>query len=458
MKRKLDNNTYFKEVIKNSRDRKRKSITSIEHLSNDLFYEIFDYFEGFDLYNAFSNLNIRFQDLLQCIYLRLKIHFPFQREFHFQYRLQNVIIPNKSRIISLCIIEIRNNDAIFSSMIIDSSFNRLESLILGKIKFNILLSVLRSLSVLSRLFSLTIVASGNIINNDDPYNLIFSLSTLKYIKFSFETIHPPMELWTNNNYQLNTLQYMILDHSCNLSTLLHMLSFTPQLRHLSYRFLYELNQSITNNIEITLPNLTHLSFYECHLSFNQLEIFIKKISSTKLQVLRLTTRKDRAYFNGDRWKQLIIHYIPHLRLFQFEHQEIIHHNIGFTTNHALMHHFTSIFWIKPRWNIKFNIFVDILWKLSIIFSIDPSKKQWYQLNELNKNTFNSDQSFQSIILIICDCSSTVDILIPICSALSITHLIIQCQEIFIEKLIKILHLLPNLDSLKIQSLAFSKPR
>jgi len=181
-----------------------------------------------------------------------------------------------------------------------------------------------------------------------------------------------MELWTNNNYQLSTLQYLILEHSCNLSKLIAMLAFTPQLRHLSYRFLFERNQSIGNNIEITLPNLTHFSFYECQLSFDQLEILIKKITSN-LQVVRLTTSKDRAYFNGDRWEQLLTHSIPHLRLFELKHQEIIDNNIRCTTDHVLIHHFTSTFWIKPRWIIKFNISLDILWDISIIFSIDQFK-------------------------------------------------------------------------------------
>jgi hypothetical protein len=40
------------------------SITYIEHLSNEFFYEIFDYLDAWDIYAAFSNLNYRFQQLL----------------------------------------------------------------------------------------------------------------------------------------------------------------------------------------------------------------------------------------------------------------------------------------------------------------------------------------------------------------------------------------------------------
>ena len=36
----------------------------IENFSNEIFYEIFDYLDGYDIYKAFSNLNNRFENLL----------------------------------------------------------------------------------------------------------------------------------------------------------------------------------------------------------------------------------------------------------------------------------------------------------------------------------------------------------------------------------------------------------
>jgi hypothetical protein len=150
-----------------------------------------------------------------------------------------------------------------------------------------------------------------------------------------------------------------------------MLSFTPQLRHLSCRSLFGWHEFIENNMEMTLSNLTHFSFYECELRFDQLEILIKKIASN-LQVIRLRTANDTAYFNGNRWEQLLEHYIPHLRLFELEHKETIKKDIGFATDHELIHHFSSTFWAKPRWIIKFNISLNC-WKFRIIFSTDPFK-------------------------------------------------------------------------------------
>ncbi len=49
------------------------SISCLENLSNELFYEIFDYLDGCDIYNAFSNLNIHFQNLIFCSSFPIKI-------------------------------------------------------------------------------------------------------------------------------------------------------------------------------------------------------------------------------------------------------------------------------------------------------------------------------------------------------------------------------------------------
>ncbi len=49
-------------------------ITSIENLSNELFYEIFEYLDGLDIYIAFSNLNYRFQQLVTSSSIRFKIN------------------------------------------------------------------------------------------------------------------------------------------------------------------------------------------------------------------------------------------------------------------------------------------------------------------------------------------------------------------------------------------------
>ncbi|CAF4602546.1 unnamed protein product [Rotaria sp. Silwood2] len=52
---------------------KRSTLTNFEDISNDLIYEIFEFLNGYDLYEAFSNLNSRFENLLIHSTLPIKI-------------------------------------------------------------------------------------------------------------------------------------------------------------------------------------------------------------------------------------------------------------------------------------------------------------------------------------------------------------------------------------------------
>ena len=54
-------------------------LTTIENLSNEIFHEIFDYLDGFDVLSAFSNLNIRFQEILHSPLLQLKIKLSYSQ-------------------------------------------------------------------------------------------------------------------------------------------------------------------------------------------------------------------------------------------------------------------------------------------------------------------------------------------------------------------------------------------
>ncbi|CAF3058682.1 unnamed protein product [Rotaria sp. Silwood2] len=86
VKRKLKSS---EEKTKKLRNEINQSITSIENLSNDLFYEIFDYLDGIDIFQAFSNLNYRFQELLNSssILFKIKFHDSISEEILGGYKL-----------------------------------------------------------------------------------------------------------------------------------------------------------------------------------------------------------------------------------------------------------------------------------------------------------------------------------------------------------------------------------
>ncbi|CAF0737836.1 unnamed protein product [Rotaria sordida] len=99
VKRRLSNTESSKEETKKYRTTydDKKIINCFENLSNELFYEVFDYLEGCDLFKAFSNLNSRFQAMVTSSSLRLKIDLRFHPEVILQYCSTCVVVPNKHR-------------------------------------------------------------------------------------------------------------------------------------------------------------------------------------------------------------------------------------------------------------------------------------------------------------------------------------------------------------------------
>ncbi|CAF3584337.1 unnamed protein product [Rotaria sp. Silwood1] len=159
------------------------SINSIENLSDELFYEIFDYLNGCEIYHTFSNLNYRFEQLINSSSLLLKINSLRSKEI-FMNNYQQVLHLNKDQIFSIHLWLSENTNQIISSLNIDSSFIRLESLIFNSIEPDLLNTLLPKLIYLPRLFSLIIDTWSAQKELGDTYRLIFNLPKLKYIKYT----------------------------------------------------------------------------------------------------------------------------------------------------------------------------------------------------------------------------------------------------------------------------------
>ncbi len=132
-------------------------ITCIENFSNEIFYEIFDYLDGCHIYEAFTNLNYRFQQLLNSpsILFKINIDDSLAQEMSMnQYK--PIILLNKQQIFSMELWLPGQGEEFFSSFIIDSMLSHLESFVVKWIDPNVVIPLLVSLTSLPRLFSLTI--------------------------------------------------------------------------------------------------------------------------------------------------------------------------------------------------------------------------------------------------------------------------------------------------------------
>ena len=102
-------------------------VSSIENLSNELFHEIFDYLDGIHIYEAFSNINYRFQQLLTSSPVLYKIELIYiSSKARFMLIYQQI----KHQIYSINFQIPVHINQLLTSFTIDFSFNRLKSLVI----------------------------------------------------------------------------------------------------------------------------------------------------------------------------------------------------------------------------------------------------------------------------------------------------------------------------------------
>ena len=185
-----------------------------------------------------------------------------------------------------------------------------------------------------------------------------------------------------------------------------------------------------------------------HLNFDQFQSFIEKIHS-KLKVLHVNfSKRDINFLDADRWQKFLSQNVAELEKFSLHYREP---GLGddYSIYNGELNQFISPFWMEK--NLIFDIEIHEYNILSIYFLV--LRTRWYKyMNssiEYSKSTQFTIKSVYS--------SEPPDVLLKqITRALNFTqiyHLNIE-QEISIERLMQVLHLLPDLLTLKITSLSF----
>ncbi|CAF3714784.1 unnamed protein product [Rotaria socialis] len=447
-KRHLSVDRLWKDDTKKTTQR----VTFIEHLSNELFYEIFDYLDGRDLLYAFSNLNLHFESLIMSSKFRLKFHHCTPHLELFEQDYQQIIVLNKHRIISL---HLWTPSQLLTSVVlhpVNSSFSRLESLILHGIKFKQAISFLPGLTSLPGLSSLNIYLNDALSNSNAIYHLLFRLSNLKCSKLSARRYFSQDFIPNTSNQQTTSIKQLIIDHPCNLHGLYDILSFTPKIRRLKCENLFPKYENISKEIPLNIFNLTYCSISLCYLKFDEFEIFIKKISS-QLRVLCFNPCSDISYLGADRWQRLITKHMPLLYTFQFKYHDAVVGYFEIQPYHLFINRFTSPFWIERQW--LFNIEIDFNhWSpFEIIFSIQSNRKRWDDTDFIvtEQESLNIIKPISQLTVHKCRIAHPAQWFVHsirfVSSLAKISCLHIEFKYFSIAVLIEFLHLLPNLDSL-----------
>jgi hypothetical protein len=312
------------------------------------------------MYQAFSNLNTRFEHLLACSSLPLKL-LSFSCELHdFKHRFTQIVTSNTSRIVSLRLLSSFSVKLFLHMFSIDLLFTRLECLFLDEIHTDNLLPLLNHLTLLPRLHYLSINVSYYVqdLNSDmDIYRLIFRLPVLNYCNVSFKHHGELVELpiAASKQEHNNTLKHLTISSECEtyFDELYALLSYTPRLTHLSCHYLSEFC-TIPTEVPVLIPNLTNVSLTLHHVPFDQFELFISHMCA-QLKRLHISTEGDKSYLNADQWQRLILCHMSHLLTFDFQFEDCICNlDEEQGTYHSLIDRFTSQFWMEHRWYFSYE--------------------------------------------------------------------------------------------------------
>ncbi|CAF3718449.1 unnamed protein product [Rotaria sp. Silwood1] len=459
IKRSLSFNQSSNKKTKKLQNKPNRLIISIENLSDELFYEIFEYLDGGEIHQAFSNLNHRFQQLLNSSSLLLKLQLQYTPAGKTLMNNYQPIGVNRHQIFSIYSWKPSIGSYFFSSFTAGLSPDRLESLVLETVDPSVLISILDKLKFLPRLFSLTIMHSNDLIDLTDIYRIILSLPVLKYYKFMTNKPYLSVLLSMATNEQFNTIEHLVIDHHCTFEELSMITSYTPELRRLCFMNEVESDDLKTEIIlPINLSNLTHLSIRDYYKKFDEFEMFISKLHS-KLKVLSFTTQSlNIAYLDSYRWEEFILKYLPQLEKFCLQYCERIDNKYKYPIYSGGPNQFFSSFWIERQWIMEAEIAGEY-----ITHVVRPYRKRWHEYIP-DKMIYSSAGFCKSTQLTFTYISSDAhDELINIhcrrvLSAAQIYHLEISDEKTFIGTLIQIIKLLPKLDSLKIRSLSFDQPK
>ncbi|CAF0843357.1 unnamed protein product [Rotaria sordida] len=372
-----------KKVVGDAKSLSRNSTARFEDLSNEIIYEIFEFLDFFHVYEIFSNLNIRFQNLLIYSNFLLKIKHLSTSKSTFQRYHTQIIIPNQHRIKSLYLSNPFIIDGIFSSTRIELKLTRLETLILNKISSLYVENLLKYLLVLPYLSSLIINCEDEVQNKNNLYKQIFRLPALKYCKLSLDESNQPEQLPIATKGS-SPIEHFILNSTHVLNDLNNLLSYIPHLNRLSIHSSYDSPITQIQLYSVSLIHLTHVSLNRLDIPFDQLEFMIQSLFN-QVQVLHISNYCRSVYLDANRWQRLILSYMPHLRIFDIF--------ISYTLNWAeniidfitMINMFNSSFWFKRRWFFEYQVDKKRDQNFSFYSTNPYRRKQYILYEEKNKN-------------------------------------------------------------------------
>lgn len=333
---------------------------------------------------------------------------------------------------------------------IDSSYVGLKEIRFSEITIDVLIQLLHQYSGLPRLLSLDIDISDRIKYKQtiQIYQMVFARSKLKSFRFAV-SIHGelfavlPLTLASKEQY--TRIEYLHLDHCMDLNELFRILSYTPKLIQLTVSFIIDnknRNVELEHQIQILLTNLKYFSIEHYEADFDELEEFFSRINC-RLKIFRLLIMHRQGNRHSVyQWQRFIRKYLWDLKDFNLIFRESKNSQSEILYDTIQFKEISSTFWIQIPMNFELEISSS-----DIKHTIIPYQYEYTKVNSPMKLCLTKLDLEESFSLVI----SHIHQILPVTR---IEH--VQIEKISIDTLMKILKLIPQLNSIQISSLLINR--
>ncbi|CAF1261763.1 unnamed protein product [Rotaria sordida] len=456
---------------------------TMEDFPNEIFYEIFEYLDLYDIYKGFYNLNTRFRDLTIHANVLTKINPSIMSNSNFKDYYQNIVKPNQKQINFLRLINPFAINIIFPSPRTILNFNSLETLILDNLHNKKFDEFFDHFMHLPNLHSLNISLTEGIKSLYILFCQIFRLPKLKYCKIEYYSENNEEPLYIDLNYNCSSIEHLIINGPFPFNTFNNLLCCLPKLKHLSMNSIVgsQMISEIQELSPIELKYFKHISLKIDYIHFGKFEKIIKDFFH-HVQTLHLTIIGDKSSLDAKQYQELITSYMPYLRIFDINHEYSIGKND--LTYHDIINQFNSSFWIENKWFFTHQHRRTLGPHTGIFYSTAPYRRKYYTYyltlnNEVcshiqeNVNSVKHlhivSQGIQNNVLNYFpnvnqlsiryiskkQNESTIAILQRIVPLKQLTTLFIKYTDLPVEYLIKLLYFAPNVHTLNLIELPSS---
>ncbi|CAF2980417.1 unnamed protein product [Rotaria sp. Silwood2] len=253
--------------------------------------------------------------------------------------------------------------------------------------------------------------------------------------------------------EFSTIEHLIINHEISIDQLPILLSYVPQLRHLSIGNLKEPKFNRAERGSISLNYLINVSLKLHNINFDDFEILVI-IYFRQIQILTIAIQyigfygNSTQYLNADRWEQLISTHMLNL-----QHQWFFDHHY-----HQIIWSNAAIFYSRNPYRkdyVLYDELVENIWSSRFGINEDPIHHICIHGKNMIKESI--DHFPNATILTFCEtfevcCDSIAIDLNRSLPLKQLTKLTIECHRFSFEQLIKLLQFTPNVHVLKLDSI------